>query len=87
MPLTSSTPLDLLAKTKPHLNDNDFPNRPSLVQNLHQIALLAESFTEQRPRSTGSWGHLADNLDQEGLRVFPSQLSFVAYPDSVVLTI
>ncbi len=62
--------LDLLAKTKPHLNDNDFPNRPSLVQNLHQIAFLAESFTEKRPRSTGSWGHLADNLDQEGLRVF-----------------
>lgn len=77
MPLTTSTPLDLLAETKPHLNDNDFPNRPSLVQNLHQIASLAESFTEQRPRSTGNWGQFADNLDQEGLRAcFPVNYSF-----------
>lgn len=74
MPLITSAHSDLLVKTKPHLNDGDVPNRPSLVQNLHQIASLAESFSEQRPRSDNSWNHLADNLDQEGQATFSGQL-------------
>lgn len=37
--------------------------RPTLVKNLHRVASLAESFTEQRPRDCAE---LADGLDQEG---------------------
>jgi len=65
MLLTLSQRSDLLAETKPHLRGSDIPDQPLLVQNLHQIASLAESFSEQRPRSN-NWSHLADNLDQEG---------------------
>ncbi|KXN85140.1 hypothetical protein AN958_11630 [Leucoagaricus sp. SymC.cos] len=62
--------MDLLTKTKPHLSDSDIPNRPPLVQNLHQIASLAENFSEQRPRSNSNWNHLADSLDQEGVNLW-----------------
>jgi hypothetical protein len=78
MPLTAKPYPDLLTKNKPHLNDTDIPNRPSLVQNLHQIASLAESFAEQRPRSITSWNHLADSLDQEGASVFQTNI-FIVY--------
>jgi hypothetical protein len=78
MPLIVKPYPDLLTKNKPHLNDTDIPNRPSLVQNLHQIASLAESFAEQRPRSTTSWNHLADSLDQEGASIFQTD-TFIVY--------
>lgn len=70
--------MDLLVKTKPNLSDTDTPNQPLLVQNLHQVASLAESFSEQRPRSNSNWSHLADNLDQEGseLAQFPIKFYF-----------
>lgn len=41
--------------------------RPSLVKNLHRVASLAESFTEQRPRNCAE---LADGLDQEGVNLW-----------------
>ncbi|KAF9444140.1 SPO22-domain-containing protein [Macrolepiota fuliginosa MF-IS2] len=86
MPLITSTRPDLLARTKPHLNDSNIPNRPSLVQNLHQIASLAESFSEQRPRSNNSWNHLADNLDQEGVDLWNISGLVRLFPtDSLVL--
>ncbi|KAL9715614.1 hypothetical protein Ac2012v2_000056 [Leucoagaricus gongylophorus] len=70
--------MDLLVKTKPNLSGTDTPNQPLLVQNLHQVASLAESFSEQRPRSNSNWSHLADNLDQEGseLAQFPIKFYF-----------
>lgn len=59
--------LELLSKTKPQLDSAKDPCRlPSLVQDLHKVASLAEQFTEQRPRSNKSMSHLVDGLDQEG---------------------
>lgn len=37
------------------------------VEDLNQVASLAESFSDQRPRSSKSWSHLANSLDQEGV--------------------
>lgn len=56
---------DLLIQIKPKLS-GDKANDPTLVTQLHGLANLAESFTEQRPRSNKTWLHLADNLDREG---------------------
>ena len=66
----SFTHLDLLTKTKAQLDDSNAANRASLIQNLHQVAMLAESFAEQRPRSNKDWVNLADMLDQEGWHIF-----------------
>ncbi|KAM6497714.1 hypothetical protein JOM56_005662 [Amanita muscaria] len=44
--------------------------RPSLVQDLNKLAALAESFSEQRPKSTKDWPDLADSLDQEGVNLW-----------------
>jgi hypothetical protein len=45
----------------------DIKNRKSsLVDDLRQIAVLAEKFTELRPKSQKSWIHLAEVLDREG---------------------
>jgi len=41
-----------------------------LVEELGQMAMLAESFTEQRPRSNKNWQDLADSLDQEGVALW-----------------
>lgn len=49
-----------------------------MTEKLIQIASLAESFTEQRPKSSRStWSHLADSLDQEG----PSSLTKPLHAD------
>ncbi|KAJ7585355.1 meiosis protein SPO22/ZIP4 like-domain-containing protein [Mycena floridula] len=58
---------DLLTKTKARLDDPSSAGRASLIQDLHQVALLGEAFSEQRPRSNKEWIHLADTLDQEGV--------------------
>ena len=47
--------------------DNPKENRHTAVEDLNQVASLAESFSDQRPRSSKSWSHLADSLDQEGV--------------------
>ncbi|GLB36795.1 putative oxidation-reduction process [Lyophyllum shimeji] len=60
-----------LLTTKPQLDDPAPPTRPSLTDDLNQIAALAESFSEQRPRSNSTnWIHLADTLDQEGVNLW-----------------
>jgi hypothetical protein len=42
-------------------------NFRATAEYLNQVTSLAESFSEQRPRSSMSWSHLADSLDQEGV--------------------
>lgn len=62
--------VDLLATTKPKLDGPNGALRASSVDDLHQVVSLAESFTEQRPRSNKNWIHLADTLDREGACTF-----------------
>ena len=62
-----------LAKVKPLLDDPKHPDWPSITQELTQVASQAESFAEQRPKSSrATWSHLADSLDQEGYFDEPS---------------
>ncbi|KAH7906954.1 meiosis protein SPO22/ZIP4 like-domain-containing protein [Hygrophoropsis aurantiaca] len=60
---------DLLIKTKPKLNDISVDD-PSAVDGLHQIASLAQSFTELRTKSSTNWSELTDILDQEGVNLW-----------------
>ncbi|KAK0207833.1 hypothetical protein DFS33DRAFT_1408812 [Desarmillaria ectypa] len=57
---------DLLISAKSQLEDPSATVRPTLVKNLHRVASLAESFTEQRPRAGKDCAEFADGLDQEG---------------------
>jgi hypothetical protein len=57
---------DLLIKVKPRLDDNTPGVRVALAQDLHRIAFLAESLTEQRSRSKKSLVHVEELLDREG---------------------
>ena len=51
------------------MNDARSANWPTIIQELEQIAKLAENFTEQRSKlAKGSQTDLADTLDQEGLQ-------------------
>ncbi|KAG7090528.1 hypothetical protein E1B28_009637 [Marasmius oreades] len=62
---------DLLTTTKAQLSDDaNISIRPSLIQNLHRVAALAETFSEQRPKSGKEWDELADTLDQEGVSLW-----------------
>ncbi|RDB27351.1 TPR repeat-containing protein ZIP4 [Hypsizygus marmoreus] len=61
---------EILLTIKPKLNDPKPPTRPSLTEDLHRVASLAESFTEQRPKSNKSWVQFADSLDQEGVNLW-----------------
>lgn len=61
--------MELLLKVKPML-DNPKENWRAAVEDLNQVASLAESFSDQRPRSSKSWSHLADSLDQEGVNLW-----------------
>ncbi|KAF8060777.1 meiosis protein SPO22/ZIP4 like-domain-containing protein, partial [Lyophyllum atratum] len=62
---------EILLTTKSQLEDITPLTRPSLTNDLHQVASLAESFSEQRPRSNNkTWIHLADSLDQEGVNLW-----------------
>ncbi|KAF9007848.1 hypothetical protein BDQ17DRAFT_1237313, partial [Cyathus striatus] len=45
---------ELLSKLKPLLDSTKPPNR-ALLDDLHRLASLAESFTEQRPRPAKTW--------------------------------
>jgi hypothetical protein len=59
--------IDLLIAAKPQLDNPDPTVWPNLIEKLRQVTSLAESFTEQRPKSNKSWVQLSDELDQEGL--------------------
>ncbi|KAJ7691328.1 meiosis protein SPO22/ZIP4 like-domain-containing protein [Mycena rosella] len=61
---------DLLIAAKPQLDNPDPDVRPPLIEKLRQVASLAESFTEQRPKSNKDWLQLADELDQEGVNLW-----------------
>ncbi|KAF7306235.1 hypothetical protein MIND_00414100 [Mycena indigotica] len=61
---------DLLIATKPRIDNADSAAQPMLIENLRQIASLAESFAEQRGRNASGWIHLADELDQEGVNLW-----------------
>src|ERR1700722_6295183 len=58
--------LDLLAQTKPKLDDGRAEIRSSLIDDLHHVAFLAEGLTEQRARSAKKNWPFADILDREG---------------------
>ncbi|KAF8179159.1 meiosis protein SPO22/ZIP4 like-domain-containing protein [Pholiota molesta] len=63
--------LEHLSKVKPLLDDPKHPNWPSIIEELNQVTSQAESFTEQRPKSSkATWSHLADSLDQEGVNLW-----------------
>ncbi|KAF8525122.1 hypothetical protein BU17DRAFT_42114 [Hysterangium stoloniferum] len=66
--LPLSTP-DLIIQIKPKLSGNK-GNNATLITELHRLANLAESFTEQRPRSNNGWLTLADDLDREGVNLW-----------------
>lgn len=59
---------DIVARVKPKLTDLSKKDaRPSLLDDLQQIAILGETFTEQRPRGKVS-ADIPDKLDREGRR-------------------
>ncbi|KAF7340474.1 hypothetical protein MVEN_01967700 [Mycena venus] len=62
--------IDLLITAKPQLDNPDPSVRPTLIEKLRQVASLAESFAEQRPKSNKSWLQLSDELDQEGVNLW-----------------
>ncbi|KAF8168527.1 meiosis protein SPO22/ZIP4 like-domain-containing protein [Crassisporium funariophilum] len=63
--------MESLSRIKPLLDDPKHPDFPSVMQDLNQVASLAENFTEQRPKfSRSSWNDLADSLDQEGVNLW-----------------
>ncbi|KAF7367752.1 hypothetical protein MSAN_00839200 [Mycena sanguinolenta] len=56
---------NLLITAKPQLDNPDPGVQPTLIEKLRQVGSLAESFTEQRPKSNKNWLQLSDELDQE----------------------
>lgn len=56
----------LLSTIKPKLNDSSRSWTPALAD-LKQIAVLAESFSKQRPKSDESCLHLLNVVDREGM--------------------
>lgn len=65
METLSGIPLELLIKIKPKLNDSQSDDDAHVLNDLHLITSLAQSFSEQRLKSSKK-SHLADALDQEG---------------------
>ncbi|KAJ6505545.1 hypothetical protein C8R45DRAFT_1209240 [Mycena sanguinolenta] len=61
---------DLLITAKPQLDNPDPSVQPTLIEKLRQVGSLAESFTEQRPKSNKNWLQLSDELDQEGVNLW-----------------
>ncbi|KAI9566962.1 meiosis protein SPO22/ZIP4 like-domain-containing protein [Boletus coccyginus] len=59
--------LELLIKIKPKLSD--IQSDAHVVKDLDHITSLAQSFSEQRPKSDKK-SHLADALDQEGVNLW-----------------
>ncbi|ESK93496.1 hypothetical protein Moror_1688 [Moniliophthora roreri MCA 2997] len=72
---------DLLTTTKAQLDDTNIGIRPSLTQNLHRVATLAETFSEQRSKSGKEWAELADTLDQEGVNLWNISGLVRRYPE------
>ncbi|KAF5312423.1 hypothetical protein D9619_003715 [Psilocybe cf. subviscida] len=63
--------LERISRVKPLLEDPNHTSRTSVVEDLTQVASLAERFTESRSNaSKASWSHLADSLDREGVNLW-----------------
>ncbi|KZP32796.1 SPO22-domain-containing protein [Athelia psychrophila] len=60
---------DLLIKIKPGLSANKL-DVGSILDDLSEVAALAEAFTAQRPRSKKNWVQFADALDREGVNLW-----------------
>lgn len=60
---------ELLIEIKPKLKDttSSSVDAGAVAKDLHQIASLAQSFSDQRFKSGNIDGHLTDALDQQGL--------------------
>ncbi|PCH33182.1 hypothetical protein WOLCODRAFT_93070 [Wolfiporia cocos MD-104 SS10] len=67
---TSSIRADALISVKQKLGDSRRSSRVSICAELYQLASLAESFSQQRPRSNKDWVHQADTLDREGVNLW-----------------
>ncbi|KAH9947352.1 meiosis protein SPO22/ZIP4 like-domain-containing protein [Amylocystis lapponica] len=61
---------DILVPIKPKLNETKPGALLAIRSDLHQIAVLAQSFSQQRPRSNKDWLHHADSLDREGVNLW-----------------
>ncbi|OCH94172.1 hypothetical protein OBBRIDRAFT_810677 [Obba rivulosa] len=72
---------DILIVIKPKLNDTRQGHSTSLRVDLHQIAVLAETFTSQRPRSNKKWLALADGLDRQGVWLWNASALIQEGPD------
>ncbi|PPQ85089.1 LOW QUALITY PROTEIN: hypothetical protein CVT25_009048 [Psilocybe cyanescens] len=76
--------LELLSTVKVLLDEPKNTHRASLNEKLIRVASLAESFTEQRPKSNKTtWTHLADSLDQEGVNLWNISGLIHKAPDEV----
>ncbi|TEB29295.1 hypothetical protein FA13DRAFT_672885 [Coprinellus micaceus] len=64
--------MELLSKIKPHIEGyiKDPNVHSQITPDLERIARLAETFVEQRPKSTKGFQHMTDSLDQEGMERF-----------------
>ncbi|TDL22344.1 hypothetical protein BD410DRAFT_821261 [Rickenella mellea] len=61
---------DIIINIKPKLTDTRKAARSSLIEDLNHLAVLAQKFTEQRPRSNRTWIELGDALDREGVHLW-----------------
>ncbi|KAL0578366.1 sporulation-specific protein 22 [Marasmius crinis-equi] len=78
---TFETIKDLLTTTKAQLDDANVSIRPTLIQSLHRVAVLAESFSEQRSKSGKEWTELTDTLDREGVSLWNISGLVRKYPE------
>lgn len=62
-----------LSKCKPLINDPKISNWSSIIQELEQIARLAESFTDH-PLRSAKGNEFSDTLDQEGGVLYPQYM-------------
>lgn len=72
----SSLPV-LVVKVKQKLGNahkEGLSSSSSLVDDLHQLALLGERFTEKRPKSKKKWIVFSDALDREGAQITASYI-------------
>ncbi|KAJ3735950.1 meiosis protein SPO22/ZIP4 like-domain-containing protein [Lentinula guzmanii] len=72
---------DLLSTTKTQLDSSDISLRPSIIENLGRISVLAESFTDGRLKADRDCTDLCDTLDQEGVTLWNISGLVSKYPD------
>ncbi|PSR82973.1 hypothetical protein PHLCEN_2v5943 [Hermanssonia centrifuga] len=60
----------ILIHIKPILSEGKRSVWSSLIADLYKVAALAESITQQRPRTNKDWLPVADTLDREGVNLW-----------------